>query len=95
MAAVRASEVDDGRENCDSQHKDQPFEIAAGQETREMQNQDRNGNDVEQHEQHSVSPSILVIGLLLDDYDDKIGKSLADEAHRQVERLDVLGQRAD
>ena len=60
-----------------------------------MQNQDRNGNDVEQHEQHSVSPSILVIDPLSDDYDDKIGKSLADEAHRQIERLDVLGQRAD
>jgi hypothetical protein len=48
-------EVDDRREDGDSEHQYQPFEVAPGEEAREVQNQNKNGDDIKQRKQH-LSP---------------------------------------
>jgi hypothetical protein len=49
-------EVDDGRKDGYGQNQHQPFQVAPGQEAREMQYQDENGDDIEQRKQHLNFP---------------------------------------
>jgi hypothetical protein len=43
-------QVNNGGKDCHSQYQNQPFKIVARQKTREVQNQNNNGYDVEQGE---------------------------------------------
>lgn len=74
-------QVNNGWEDCNGQDQHEPFKVAAGEKTREVQDQNRNRDDVEQREQHLDSPVIFVIDRLTGNYDDKRRKSLANEAH--------------
>lgn len=57
---IKISEVNYCREDSDSKHQHQPFYSVSREETREMQNQYGNGDQIEQNRQyHLVFLSLL------------------------------------
>jgi hypothetical protein len=54
-------QVDDRREDGNCKYQNQPFEVAPGQEAREVHNQDENRNYIKQRKQHFVPPWEIVV----------------------------------
>src|SRR5574343_1889821 len=83
----RKLQIDNSREDGDRQDKNQPFEVVPCQIPGEMQDQDSDGDDVEQHEKHRKTLSVLGLGPIDNDYDANRPKSLG-SCHQSTKRIE-------